>query len=868
MHPFKTAALFLAAASLLSCPTPVSERPGRDPSNIGAVGGNCRITLNWTDPPNAFFDRVEITCRSEFGKTVDVAPVKRGVRTVTVSGLENGVEYDFTLKALTTSGAASPGAAVSAVPLPPVVQRLAIAVAPAGSAVSWDVPAAIRDSEEIEKLRVVLFQDGAVLSSHDIGKTEETFSFARPAGSGDVGILVHAVNRADMSPNRVGSALAVKAGASTAQNLLTAIPGPSRVALAWEPTTCFALKQGFIRVSPLLPTRPYFRAPDNDYSLTIDSGFSADQAYSFTLLARNSAGGVRYGLQFAPVNDVRLEAHAPTISNFRAKADKLQKITLNWDSPDANAFQIKLAATRGGGAIPVGDLPSIVDASAGELVYSPADGLQEMAYTFTAVVVDRAGNESPPLVAEAVPSGIVPKVPVNVRVQTSDWTTTITWEDSSENPPGKVIKFNVAVIGDMATNASNAFSVRKELKKATIHGMVPGTKYRVSIAAEDAAGNRSLGKLSDEFMSAGFASTAGSAESFDLGDRYDPGNAQYPDPDMTMLFVPWTAYSDTLFALYQKPALYSSMDFWLAETEVTYAQWRTVCDWATDPARDAEGRRYSFRRRGVCGSKDRWQDPAQWNQPVAGAAWRDYLVFANAMTEYYNYVNGAGLRCVYYQDQGFEKPIRNVETTGNDRTETYNSSPGSNDVPFVREQSDGFRLQHVREWELAFRLDSGGTYRNGLWPWPRQDLLNPVDKDEIAECAKYVCFEENLTYYDGNGAPQILGMGGERDSAESEVVKSHLPTGLGFYDLKGNMWEWCFDSGFREVAGGNVSDPTLRTFVGGSWAIHWHATHTSACHATWVHSYPTNYYVDDNNRLVNRSKESFRKGVRLARTAY
>ncbi|MEV4629474.1 formylglycine-generating enzyme family protein [Micromonospora sp. NPDC049523] len=117
--------------------------------------------------------------------------------------------------------------------------------------------------------------------------------------------------------------------------------------------------------------------------------------------------------------------------------------------------------------------------------------------------------------------------------------------------------------------------------------------------------------------------------------------------------------------------------------------------------------------------------------------------------------------------------------------------------------ADGYRLPTEAEWEYACRAGTTG---------PRYGPL-----DEIA-------------WYRGNSDERIHDVGGKR------------PNAWGFYDMLGNVWDWCWDIYDAEVYG------TYRVLRGGGWFDeHW------SCRASVRRrSHPT-YQIDDVGFRLARS---------------
>ena len=76
--------------------------------------------------------------------------------------------------------------------------------------------------------------------------------------------------------------------------------------------------------------------------------------------------------------------------------------------------------------------------------------------------------------------------------------------------------------------------------------------------------------------------------------------------------------------------------YYMAETEVTYGQWKKVYDWAVKHG-------YTF----INGGQPGIYASGHENYPVTNISWWDCIAWCNALTEYSNSVAGTRYSCVY-----------------------------------------------------------------------------------------------------------------------------------------------------------------------------------------------------------------------------
>lgn len=341
-------------------------------------------------------------------------------------------------------------------------------------------------------------------------------------------------------------------------------------------------------------------------------------------------------------------------------------------------------------------------------------------------------------------------------------------------------------------------------------------------------------------------------------------------------------YAPQYFPTGENDQNYSPMQkaYWLGETEVTYDLWFTVLTWATTNAgggtRVDGGPLYSFYWRGAGGSDGvTGEPPTDENaiQPVTHIGWREAMVWTNALTEYYNAHRQPGepaFTCAYYSDFDRTTPIR-ATALGSE----LNHTPGSQDNPYVLEDSTGFRLPTSMEWELAARFrgsqnsnaisgDFNVMYTKGnsashAWTFHNDDAPYSPTSDRFAgqqanlEVAVYArLLIGNVTLHTG-----VTG---------TAPVATKLPNTLGFYDMSGNVAEFCFD-----WVDPDHPQRSHRVIRGGAWGT----KDPKVLNPSFMHYYPDKYFGDSRHLQIgavwgvhpgNTSPWTYSHGFRVARS--
>lgn len=193
--------------------------------------------------------------------------------------------------------------------------------------------------------------------------------------------------------------------------------------------------------------------------------------------------------------------------------------------------------------------------------------------------------------------------------------------------------------------------------------------------------------------------------------------------------------------------------FSVAKTETTYAQWKTVYDWAVEHG-------YNFANLGKEGSMgvDGAAPTENKNHPVTNVSWRDAVVWCNAVSEM------EGLTPYYYLEGTTDftdtTQVIRVSAPGN----RYGTNPDKVDpVALTKDKaenavfnvkSNGYRLPYTDEWAY---VHNGG---------------------------------ENFSF---SGSNDALEVGWIKENAEGKThpAAEKQPNKYGIYDMTGNVSEYC-----------------------------------------------------------------------------
>ncbi len=217
--------------------------------------------------------------------------------------------------------------------------------------------------------------------------------------------------------------------------------------------------------------------------------------------------------------------------------------------------------------------------------------------------------------------------------------------------------------------------------------------------------------------------------------------------------------------------------FELSVNETTYELWTAVRQWAVEYS----PHEWTWSNKGREGNDGTAGDPctADYLEPVTYISWQDAAIWCNARSEW------EGVTPVYYTDETLSEPLRKPIASG---------------LVCVSPRADGWRLPTEAEWEYAAGMGPLGMEDE------RTEYPGTDDKTGLPRFAWY---------------PASCKAAGRESTWPVGSLES---TGAGFYDMAGNVAEWCQDwydpawysNAGESDSGGPAASPALERVIRGS----------------------------------------------------
>ena len=478
------------------------------------------------------------------------------------------------------------------------------------------------------------------------------------------------------------------------------------------------------------------------------------------------------------------------------------KITVSWKNPTDEDFVQTVVSIRYPEIAEELKIPVQGKAGSNSSLQLPKPRAGE--YTFTLTAQDSSGNSSNPTEKKynvETPSEqdtTPPAKPQKITAESEATSITISWINPSDQD-----FFNT----EIKINDEKPITIQgspSQIVSYTFTDLKANTKYKFTLCSVDNSFNKSE---SEEISATTKINQIIKTEKQTV--TFSNTNANF-----TMIDISFTdeRTEDSIILgedIIEVPYPTNVRPFRLAMYETSYNTWYEVLKWA-------ESNGYTIVNKGVEGvfgevehennMSPSGAEPKLVEMPVCRLTWRDVMVWCNALSEM------QGLKPVYCTDKDFKTPLRDSTGVAFDDLKNYATEPGEVDNPYVDENANGFRLPYVKEWEYAARKRLDGTAISGrnvsgdetgsAIETTATEQMNGLSFPLSSKQNEYCWQRQNSA---SNGPSKTYT--GQDDTTTTLSAKTRksisgrrmhlsggkLPNHLGFFDMSGNVPEWCFD---------------------------------------------------------------------------
>ena len=461
-----------AVSSIAATPVAVPSAP----LGLAAAAGDGAVTLNWTDPGNATIDKYQLS--SDGGTSfADIAGSDADTASHTVTGLTNGTEYSFALRAANASGAgavssiaATPVAAVAGVPAAPV--GLSATPGDAQVTLSWTDPGdATIDNYQVSSDGGTSFADiagsGADTTGHIVTGLTNGTAYT---------LALRAVNGS--GTGAVSSIAATPVAVPAPPSGLTAAAGDAQVTLSWTDPGNDTITGYELRVDS--GAWADIAGSDADTASHTVTGLTNGTEYSFALRAANASGdGAVSSIAATPVAAVAGVPAAPV--GLSATPGDAQ-VTLSWTDPGDDTIDNYQVSSDGGTSF--ADIAGSGATTTGHIVTGLTNGT---AYTLALRAVNGSGTgavssiAATPVAVPAAPSGLT---------AAGDAQVTLSWTD-----PGNATIDKYQLSSDGGTSFADIAGSDADTASHTVTGLTNGTEYSFALRAANASGDGAVSSI-------------------------------------------------------------------------------------------------------------------------------------------------------------------------------------------------------------------------------------------------------------------------------------------------------------------------------------------------------------------------------------
>ena len=408
--------------------TPQLAKPSA-PSNLQASAGDTQVTLTWDLPDKGTVDTIDVRHK----KRADASwsqwtLLAKDATTHTETGLDNGVPYEFEVRATNAAGS-SDSVAVAAQPklaIPDAPGNLTATVGDGAVGLTWDLPT---NTSEIDKMQVAYRESGAANYQPwvDLAKDATSYDVTGLTNGTEYNFIVRALNGAGRGAEaRVDATPEAPPGkVPSAPANLAATAGDTQVTLTWthaRDNSITKYQVRYIEGASVPDSEPWTDIAGSNAGTTghTVTGLTNGKQHAFEIRAVNADGA---GAASAVTATPKLAI--PDAPGNLTAAPGDGKVRLTWDLPtntsEIDRMQVAYKLKSAANFQPWVDLAK--DATSHE-VTGLTNGSE---YTFIVRALNGAGRgavaevDSTPVAVPTAPTGLA-AAPGDTQVVLS-WTT-------------------------------------------------------------------------------------------------------------------------------------------------------------------------------------------------------------------------------------------------------------------------------------------------------------------------------------------------------------------------------------------------------------------------------------------------------------
>ena len=457
----------------------IPPAPPSPPAGVSAVRGAASATVSWTAPPTN--GGGPITGYTVTGSPGGVTRTVAGDQTsAVVNGLTNGTGYTFTVvatNAVGSSAASAPSNQVTPATTPGAPTAVVGAAADTAGFVSWTAAAA--NGSPVTSY-VVTASPGGATATVDGDRTSATVGGLVNGTS--YTFTVVATNALGSSPTSAASNAVTPAPVPGAPHNVTAARGDKAATVGWTaPSTSggSAITGYTVTSSPGGITKTVAA----DQTTALVTGLTNGTGYTFTVVARNSAGA-------SPPSEPSSTVVPATVPGAPASVTAVKgdsSVAVSWLAPGSNGGSPITGYT-------VTSNPGGVTATVpGDVTSSTLTGLTNgVAYTVTVIATNAIGASASARSGTVTPS-TVPGAPTAVTATRGDKTAVVSWTAPASTGGSALTGYTITSNPGAVTK-----TVAGTLTTGTVTGLTNGTTYTFTVVATNVAGNGPASSASND----------------------------------------------------------------------------------------------------------------------------------------------------------------------------------------------------------------------------------------------------------------------------------------------------------------------------------------------------------------------------------